>query len=102
MNQKTFVGCLLIFLLLALIASVALNAVQLGVGFLSSGDAIAQPVKPKVVFSEQIEQSGADGATDRVVQIDLEGIISSAEVGNGLFEHGLPMVLTIKRALEQA
>lgn len=102
MNQKTFVGCLLVFLFLALIASVALNAVQLGTGLLSSSDSMAQSPKPKVVFGEQIEQNGADGATDRVVQIDLEGIISSAEVGNGFLEHGLPMVSTVKRALEQA
>lgn len=102
MKQKTFVGCLLVFLLLALIASVTLNAVQLGAGLFSSDDSPLQPVKPKTTFGEQIEQSGKSGVSDRIVQIDLEGIISSSEVGGGFLEHTLPMVSTIKRALEQA
>ena len=102
MNQKTVVGCLLAFLFLALIASVALNAVQFGASALSLGESPMQMVKPKVVFGEQLEQTGKSGTADRIVRIDLEGVISSSEIGGGLFDHALPMVSTIKRALEQA
>ena len=102
MNQKTVVGCLLAFLFLALIASVALNAVQFGASALSLGESPMQMVKPKVDFGEQLEQTGKSGTADRIVRIDLEGVISSSEIGGGLFDHALPMVSTIKRALEQA
>ena len=102
MNRSTAIGCLLVFLFLALIASVALNAVQFGAGLLSSDDSPAQIVKPKAKFSETLEQSGKNDSPDRIVQIDLEGVISSSEIGSGLFDHSLPMVSTIKRALEQA
>lgn len=102
MNRSTAVGCLLVFLFLALIASVALNAVQFGAGLLSSDESPMQTVRPKARFGEVLEQSGQDGSQDRIVQIDLEGIISSAQIGGGLFDHSLPMVSTIKRALEQA
>jgi protease IV len=102
MNQKTVVGCLLVFLFLALIASVALNAVQFGASAISLGESPMQVVKPKITFGEQLEQAGKSGATDRIVQIDLEGVITSSEIGGGLFDHALPMVSTIKRALEQA
>jgi protease IV len=102
MNQKTVVGCLLVFLFLALIASLALNAVQFGASAISLGESPMQVVKPKVSFGEQLEQAGKSGTADRIVQIDLEGVITSSEIGGGLFDHALPMVSTIKRALEQA
>ncbi len=102
MNQKTVVGCLVVLLFLALIASLALNAMQFGANAISFGAPAMQSVKPLEKFSEQLEQAGKAGAADRIVQIDLEGIISSSEIGGGFFDHGLPMVSTIKRALEQA
>ena len=102
MNQKTVVGCLLVFLFLALVASLALNAVQLGASVISTGEPSMQTAKPRTVLGEQVEQPGKSGTSDRIVQIDIEGIISSSEIGGGLFEHALPMVSTIKRALEQA
>lgn len=102
MNQKTVVGCLFVFLFLALIASLALNAVQFGASALSLGESPMQIVKPKVTFGEQLVQSGKGDSSDRIVQIDLEGIITSSEFGGGLFEQALPMVSTIKRGLEQA
>lgn len=102
MNQKTVVGCLLIFLFLALVASLALNAVQMGSSLISMGEPSLQPAKPRAALSEQVEQPGKGNSSDRIVQIDLEGIISSSELGGGLLESALPMVSTIKRALEQA
>jgi len=102
MNQKTVVGCLVVFLFLALIVSVALNAVQFGASAVSLGESPMHAVKPIAKLSEQLEQAGKGGTADRIVQIDLEGVISSSEVGAGLFDHALPMISTIKRALAQA
>lgn len=102
MNQKTVVGCLVVFLFLALIVSVALNAVQFGASAVSLGESPMQAVKPIAKLGEQLEQAGKGGTADRIVQIDLEGVISSSEVGAGLFDHALPMISTIKRALAQA
>lgn len=102
MNRSTAIGCLLIFLFLALIASLALNAVQFGAGAMSSGESPLQVVKPKAQFGEVLEQAARNRSSDRIVQVDLEGIISSSEIGGGFLDRALPMVSTIKRALEQA
>jgi len=102
MNQKTVVGCLVVFLFLALIFSVALNAVQFGASVVSLDESSMQEVKPRVKFGEQLEQAGKAKSSDRIVQIDIDGIITSSEIGGGLFDKGLPMLSNIKRALEQA
>lgn len=101
MNQKTVVGCLLVFLFLAFVASVLLNIAQFGMNLASLGDSSVQKVKPKEKFREQLIADGKGSATDRVVRIDLDGLITSSEIGS-LFAQGYPMVESIKRAIEQA
>lgn len=101
MNQKAVVGCLLVFLFLALVASVFLNIAQFTMNVLSFGDASVQTVKPKEKFREHLVVAGKGEAAERIVRIDMEGIITSSELGS-LFAQGYPMVESIKRALEQA
>lgn len=102
MTRKTAVGCLLAFLLLALIASVGLNMLQLGASALSLTDSpVPAGLKKKTKFTERLEQEGKAGSQDRIVHLDIEGIITSSEIG-GFFSQGFPLVDTIKQALEQA
>lgn len=95
-------GCLVIFLVLALLISIGFNFVQfatiLGFGIDESQISF---VRPKQKFSEVLEQVGSNGSKDKVVQINLEGIISSGAAGD-LFSSGGMSVEGIKRALEQA
>src|SRR3954453_13594561 len=73
MNKKAL-GCLFIVLTLALVLSVACNFFQflalLGLG-----------VDEKEHFSEVTEQEGSGGAKDKIVRIDLEGVIAGASGG---------------------
>lgn len=101
MNKKTVFGCLLAFLILALVASLGLNVAQFGMSLMSLGGGPGGTVRPKQKFGEQIEQPGKDGSSERIVRIDLEGIITSSEMG-GLFSSAFPLVDGFKRALEQA
>ncbi len=101
MNKKTAFGCLLAFLLLALLISIGLNLAQFGMSLASMGGGPSGMVRPRQKFTEQLEQLGKDGSADRIVRIDLEGIITSSQMG-GLFSAAFPMVDSIKRELEQA
>ena len=95
-------GCLLAFVLVALLISLAFNFVSfaavLGMGM--DGAAVSF-VEPKKKCSESLVQSGGTGATDKIVRIDIEGIITSAPGGGFLSDGGLS-VDGIQRALEQA
>ncbi len=97
--NRTVAGCLIAFLVIALLGSLALNGVQV-LALMGSGLA-SEVVRPKPKLTEQLEVEAKSGSADKVVQIDLEGIITSAEVG-GLMGSAFPMVDTIKRSLEQA
>ncbi len=95
-------GCLLIFLILALIVSIGFNIVQLAalLGF-GINESQLSYVKPKQRFSEVLVQSGKNKSADKIVQINLEGIITSGAAGD-LFSAAGMNVDGVKRALEQA
>ncbi len=99
MKQRTF-GCLLALLIMALLASLFVNLLQFSTGLSGTGMlAAGVGARPKPRLVEVAQQSGS--GTDKIVHIDLEGIISS--VGEpGFLGVGLSSVESLKRQLEQA
>lgn len=102
MSNKTS-GCLIALLVLALVVSLGLNLGQLlGKLDLDVGmEAGLTSARPKKKLHEVTVQNALKPTRDKIVQIDLEGVISSMEAG-GLFAEALPGIDTLKRSLEQA
>jgi protease-4 len=99
MNRK---GCLIAFLVVALLVSIGCNFVQfLALFGLGIDESTIGIVQPKEHFTEHMEQEGASGAKDKIVRIDLEGMIASGASGSVFAEVGMN-VESVKRALEQA
>lgn len=100
--NKTAFGCITIALVVALVVSIGVNVLQSFalLGTMAGGALPSQP-EPKEKLGQKIVEDGKTGVADKIVHIDLEGIISSADLG-GLFSSSMPNVGTIKRALEQA
>lgn len=96
--NKTVFGCLLAALVVFLIVSLGLNMVQFAA---LMGDQLAGIPQPKEKLTEKIEQEGKADASDKIVHLDLEGIISSMDTG-GFLQSTLPSVERIKQGLEQA
>ena len=94
-NRK--LGCLSIFLFVALCASIFFNIVLAVTAFNRlSGTSHEQEVTPR--FRETIVDRGRKGSNDKVVVIALRGVISSSLPGNV----GDSMVDDMRFALEQA
>lgn len=102
MSSKTS-GCLITLLLLALVVSLGLNFGQF-LGKLDI-DVAAQAglptARPKKKLHETVVQSAAKSSRDKIVHIDLEGIITSVKA-DGLLGQAMPGVESVKNALEQA
>jgi protease-4 len=100
MNKKA--GCLVIVLVVALLVSIGCNFLQfLALFGLGIDEGTIAFVQPKERFSEMMEQEGATGSKDKIVRIDLEGMIASGAAG-GLFADVGMNVESVKRAIEQA
>ncbi|MDZ4401052.1 signal peptide peptidase SppA [Prosthecobacter sp.] len=102
MSNKSY-GCLIVLLLLALVVSLGLNLGQF-MGKLNldvGGEAMFSTARPKRHLHETTVETAKKPTRDKIVHIDLEGIISSMDIG-GLFSNAMPSVDSIKRALEQA
>jgi len=102
MNKTS--GCLIALLLLALVVSLGLNVGQ----FMGKLDidvgadaAMFSSARPKRKLHEVTVETAKKPTRDKIIHIDLEGIISSMEMG-GLFMEAMPGIDTVKRALEQA
>jgi protease-4 len=93
-------GCLIIFLVLALMASIVVNCLQLAANIGMDGSS-AGVVRPKDKFTEVLEQDSNAKTKDKIVRIDLEGIIAS-EASDGILGAVSMDVDGVKRALEQA
>ncbi len=94
-------GCLLILVLLALLVSVGVNVLQFAacLGMDESALGLAQSKLPKL--KETLEQAPVKESKDKIVRIDLDGIISSGAASEGFGGSGMDLE-TIKRALLQA
>ncbi|MEY4484480.1 MAG: signal peptide peptidase SppA [Verrucomicrobiota bacterium] len=101
MKNKSL-GCLLAFLTFALLVSVVFNLLQLA-ALMGLGDpeTALGMVQPREKFGETLEQPAARDSKDKVVRIDIEGVISSAVSGGMLSSSGMD-IGAIKRSLEQA
>ena len=92
------VGSVLCNLMLAAGSGLSLTSMS----DLSQVDGLGPKAKPRHKFDEMLEVEGVAKNQDRIVRIDLEGIITSGSLSEGMFSEGTPMVDKIKRALEQA
>ena len=98
--QNKGVGCLAIFLAVALIISVGINLLQLAAWF-GMDEAAMGIVQPKTKFGEHLIESGEKDTKDKIVQISLDGMITSGTDSGLLGSVGMD-VDNVKRALEQA
>lgn len=98
--QNKGLGCLAIFLGVALVVSVFVNVAQLAMWFGFDQTNISV-VQPKQKFAEHMEQEAKGNSKDKVVQIDLEGVITGSSESSLLSTAGMD-VAAVKRALEQA
>jgi protease IV len=90
-------GCLSVFLAVALCASVVINFVLAITAFRSFGTG-SRFEEPTPTFREVIVQRGARGSSDKIAVIMMRGLISSSLPGNV----GDTMVDDMRLALEQA
>src|SRR2546421_6472221 len=96
-NRKLGLGCLTIFLAVALCASVFINLVLAATAFRRFGGG-PQFEEPTPSFREVIVQRGARGSSDKIAVITMRGLISSSLPGNV----GDTMVEDMRLALQQA
>lgn len=93
-------GCLLVLLVFFLLLSVGINFLQFAaVVGLSGGP--SGFVMPKDKYDEKLLEDGKPGAKDKIVQLDLSGVITSSS-SDGLFSEALINPETVKLALDQA
>jgi protease IV len=97
MAENRKLGCLSIFLAVALVASLFIN-VLLAVTALSRLGASPQFAEPAPSFREVLVQRGARGSGDKIAVITMRGLISSSLPGNV----GDTMVEDMRLALQQA
>jgi protease IV len=97
MAENRKLGCLSIFLGVALVASLFIN-VLLAVTALSRLGAGPQFAEPAPSFREVLVQRGARGSGDKIAVITMRGLISSSLPGNV----GDTMVEDMRLALQQA
>ena len=100
MKQGTL-GCLLVLVLCALVVSLLVNLMQFSSAMSGSGSlgAMGAPPRKKPRLAEIQQEAGAHDR--KIVQIDLEGLISSFDSG-GLFSMAISSVESIKSQLDQA
>ncbi|MFN2509380.1 MAG: hypothetical protein ABR589_11485, partial [Chthoniobacterales bacterium] len=94
-NRK--LGCLSIFLFVALCTSVVFNMI-LALGAFSRLSGRSHQQEPRARFRETVLDRGSRGSDDKVAVISLRGVISSSLPGNV----GDSMVDDLRFALEQA
>jgi protease-4 len=97
MAENRKLGCLSIFLAVALVASLFINFIlaMTALSRLSAGSQFAEPVPS---FREVLVQRGARGSGDKIAVITMRGLISSSLPGNV----GDTMVEDMRLALQQA
>jgi protease-4 len=91
-------GCLSIFLFVALCASVFVNFVLLGALFRRGMGNVVRDQEPMPRFREVIVERGSSGSSEKVALIVMRGLISSSLPGNV----GDSMVDDLRVALQQA
>ncbi|MDP1591735.1 MAG: signal peptide peptidase SppA, partial [Prosthecobacter sp.] len=85
----------------ALVVSLGLNLGQFMGKLGMNSVALYSTAQPKKQFREVTVENALQPTRDKIVHLNLEGVISSLEMG-GLFAEAMPSVEGIKNALEQA
>ena len=98
--MKKGLGCFTILLAVALVISVLINFLSIASWFGIDESAMSF-VQPKAHFSEHLIEDGKKDVKDKIVRIDLEGVIASGPESSVLGGAGMD-VEGVKRALEQA
>src|SRR6478609_8114928 len=93
-------GCLTLFLVFLLLASVAINFLQFA-AHIGLTDMVNEEAEEPPKFREWLEQKGTAGSKDKIVQLDLEGIIASGPAEELFGGRGFDLE-SLKRALKQA
>jgi protease-4 len=96
--NRVAMGCLTGLLVLALLISIGFNILQSAALASSAGAGVEQ----REPLKERLEAPGEPGVTDKIAQIDIEGLITSVEEDGGLLGGQLSRLDLIKQALEQA
>jgi protease-4 len=97
MAENRKLGCLSIFLAVALVGSLFINLILAAASFRRLG-ATTQFEEPAPSFREVLVQRGARGSGDKIAVITMRGLISSSLPGNV----GDTMVEDMRLALQQA
>jgi protease-4 len=97
MAENRKLGCLSVFLAVALVASVFINLILAAASFRRFGGT-TQFEEPTPSFREVLVQRGARGSGDKIAVITMRGLISSSLPGNV----GDTMVEDMRLALQQA
>lgn len=97
MAENRKLGCLSVFLAVALVASVFINLILAAASFRRFGGT-TQFEEPMPSFREVLVQRGARGSADKIAVITMRGLISSSLPGNV----GDTMVEDMRLALQQA
>jgi len=97
MAENRKLGCLSIFLAVALVGSLFINLILAAASFRRLG-ATTQFEEPTPSFREVLVQRGARGSDDKIAVITMRGLISSSLPGNV----GDTMVEDMRLALQQA
>lgn len=100
MNNKTF-GCVLAAVVVVLLVSIGFNFLQF-LALLGAGTVDVSDVRIPPKMSETQVEAAESGVKSKIVQIDVEGVISSFEAESFLGGSGSSMVDKVKRALRQA
>jgi protease IV len=101
--MKRTTGCFVAILVIALFLSVALNLSQWALTSDDFGELelSSQPAKKPEKFREHLVEAAKGKASDRIVHLDLDGIISSMST-ESVFMEALPSMESLKRQLDQA
>lgn len=93
-------GCLIALLVFLLVGSVAVNFLQFATHF-GILDEVDMGAEPPPRLKETLERKPLRGSKDKIVRLDLEGLIASGAAGDFLGGSGLDLE-TLQRALRQA
>ncbi|TLD71919.1 signal peptide peptidase SppA [Phragmitibacter flavus] len=93
-------GCLVVLLVFILLVSMGVNFLQFA-SAAGLGGSTPGFVMPKEKFSEKLEKEGEFNTKDKIVQLDLDGIITSSSE-DGMFGSAGLTPGAVRRALDQA
>lgn len=93
-------GCIILLLVVLLLGSLAINFLQL-VSHFGISEQMEGGIETPPKFHEVLAQKGGADSKEKIVHLDLEGIIASGPAGDLFGSHAMDLD-SLKRALQQA